>query len=85
MLLSSSLSVTLINRQNLHHGLSPRHEEESPQKPGARASPGRKTGTVRPRIGNNKAYDIYSFFVGVLEVIYLAVRPCGAFLVILRK
>ena len=72
-------------RQNFHHGLSPRHEEERPQKAGAGAgevATGSADGHVRPGIGCTKVYNIYGFFVGVLEVIYLAVRRFGAFLVI---
>ena len=41
----------------------------------ARSSPGWQTGTVRPRIGGTKAYNIYGFFVAELEVIYHAMRP----------
>ena len=39
-------------------------------------------GHVRPGIGGTKAYNVYDFFVAALEVIYHAVRHCGAFLVI---
>ena len=79
------LSVIVMNRQNLlPYGLSPRHEEERPQKAGAGAREvvtGSADGHVRPGIGGTKAYNIYDFFVAALEVIYLAVRCCGAFLV----
>ena len=64
MLLSSSLSVTLMKRQNFHRGLSPRHEEERPQKEGAGAGEvvtGSADGYVRPGIGGTKAYNIYDF------------------------
>ena len=74
-----------MNRQNFHHGLSPHHEEERPQKAGAGAGEvvtESADGYLRPGIGGIKAYNIYDFFVGVLEVIYFAVRRCGAFLVI---
>ena len=66
-----------MNRQNFHHGLSPGHEEERPQKAGAGAGEvvtGSADEHVRPGIGGTKAYIIYGVFVGVLVVIYIAVR-----------
>ena len=76
-----------MNGQNFHHGFSPRHEEERPQKAGAGAREvvtGLADGHVRLRIGGTKAYNIYCFLVAALEVIYLAVRRCGAFMVSMR-
>ena len=78
-----------MNHQNFHHGLctaSPRrHEKERPQKTGAGAGElvtKSADGHIRPGIGGTKAYNIHGFFVGVLEVIYHAVRRCGAFFMI---
>ena len=71
--------------QTHHSSVPARHEEERPQKAGAGAGEvvtGSEDGYVRPRICGTKAYNIHDFFVGVLEVIYFAVRRCGAFLVI---
>ena len=64
------------SRQTHHSSVPARHEEERPQKAGARAREvvtGLADGHVRPGIGGTKAYNIYGFFVGVLEVIYFAV------------
>ena len=71
-----------MNRQKFQHGLSPRHEEERSQKAGAGAGEvvtGSADEHVRPGIGGTKAYNFRGFFVAALEVIYLAVRRCGAF------
>ena len=70
-----------MNRQKFQHGLSPRHEEERSQKAGAGAGEvvtGSADGHVRPGIGGIKASNLYGFFVAALEVIYIAVRRCGA-------
>jgi hypothetical protein len=70
-----------MNRQNSLYSLSPRYEEERPQKAGAGAGEvvtGSADGHVRPGIGGIKASNLYGFFVAALEVIYIAVRRCGA-------